>query len=201
MIEENERDLLRRKAKEAAARAMGLRTAPAAAAARPMAQPPATVAPPAAHASPAFEEISEISEISGLFVTWLKDGRPRGRSGTLTADAPLHTLVEKHAVEALLHDPRVPPATARELPLYLPRISALSPLEEISSSAEITVGVHGAVAEKGKRFGIVLPEDAEGLGWDGARLLGQACLRAGLPEESWKAPGSVRLRRFTAETF
>ena len=28
-----------------------------------------------------------------------------------------------------------------------------------------------------------------------------ACLRAGLPEESWKTAGSVRLRRFTAETF
>ena len=41
----------------------------------------------------------------------------------------------------------------------------------------------------------------KGSSWDAARLLGQACLRAGLPEESWKAAGSVRLRRFTAETF
>ena len=65
----------------------------------------------------------------------------------------------------------------------------------------MTVGTHGVVAEKGKRWGVVLPQDAEGLDWDGARLLGQACLRAGLPEESWKAPGAVRLRRFTAETF
>ena len=198
MFEETERDLLRRKAKEAAARAMGLRTAPAAAAARPMAQLLATVAPPSAHASLVFEEISEIS---GLFVTWLKDGRPRGRSGTLSPDAPLPDLVARHAVEALLHDPRVPPATAKELPRYAPQISLLSTCEEISSSSEILVGTHGVVAEKGKRWGVVLPQDAEGLGWDGGRLLGQACLRAGLPEESWKATGSVRLRRFTAETF
>ena len=182
MLEENARDFLRKVARAAATHAMGLRLAPTAATA------------------PASAPLT-FKEVSGLFVTWLKDGRPRGRSGTLTPDAPLEALVEKHAVAALLHDPRVPPATARDLPRHVPRISLLSSLEEISSSSDLLVGTHGVVAEKGKRWGVVLPEDAEGLGWDGARLLGQACLRAGLPEESWKAPGAVRLRRFTAETF
>jgi AMMECR1 domain-containing protein len=137
----------------------------------------------------------------GIFVTWLKEGRPRGRSGTLSPEASLTTLIEIHAVEALLRDPRVPPATAKELPRHSPRISVLFLFKEISSSSEILVGTHGVVAEKGKRWGIVLPEDAEGLNWNGDRLLGQACLRGGLPEESWKTAGSVRLRRFTAETF
>jgi uncharacterized protein len=183
MFEENERDLLRKVAVAAAARALGLRGS--------------TTAPPhaAAAAPPAplpFE---------GLFVTWLKEGRPRGRSGTLAPEAPLFTLIETLAVDALLHDPRVPPATSKELPRYSPRISVLSTFKEILSSSEILVGTHGVVAEKGKRWGIVLPEDAEGLGWDGDRLVRQACLRAGLPEESWRAAGSVRLRRFTAETF
>lgn len=186
MLGEGEKEFLRRVAKAAAARALGLSSAPA--------DVPGA-APAAPHALLTFKEIP------GLFVTWVKDGRPRGRSGTLEAGSPLRTLVETHAVNALLHDPRVPPATAREFPRYSPRISLLSPLEEISSSSEILVGTHGAVAEKGKRWGIVLREDAEGLGWDGERLLGQACLRAGLPEESWRAAGAVRLRRFTAETF
>lgn len=185
MIEESERDFLRRKAMEAAARAMGLRVAPAAAPSAP----------------PAFKEIPGLPGLSGLFVTWLKDGRPRGRSGTLAPDAPLGDLVEKHALEALLHDPRVPKPSPRELPRCVPRISLLFTFEEISSSSDVVVGTHGVVAEKGKRWGVVLPEDAEGLGWDGARLLGQVCLRAGLPEESWKAPGAVRLRRFLSETF
>ncbi|MGA7990370.1 MAG: AMMECR1 domain-containing protein [Thermoanaerobaculia bacterium] len=182
MIEEAERDSLRKVAIAAAARATGLRNAPA-----------ASPGPPAA--------VLARSSFEGLFITWLKDGRPRGRSGTLAAGAPLFTLVEIHAVDALLHDPRVPPATAKELLRYSPRISVLSTFEEISSSSEITVGTHGVVAERGKRWGVVLPDDAEGLGWDADRLLGQACLRAGLPEESWRAPASVRLRRFTAETF
>ncbi len=187
MFEENERDLLGKVAREAATRAMGLRLAPAAA------RPAAAFAPPASPLS--------LEEISGLFVTWLKDGRPRGRSGTLAPDAPLFTLVEKHAVDALLHDPRVPPATAKEFPRYAPQISLLSAFEEISGAEGLVVGTHGVVAEKGKRCGVVLPQDADGLGWDAGRLLGQACLRAGLPEESWRAAGSVRLRRFTAETF
>lgn len=186
MLGEEEKDFLRRVARAAAARALGLRSAPA-------------DAPGAAPAAP--HALLTFKEIHGLFVTWVKEGRPRGRSGTLSVDSPLSTLVEIHAVNALLHDPRVPPATAKELPRYSPRISVLSTFEEIFSSSEVLVGNHGVVVEKGKRWGIVLPEDGEGLEWDGARLLGQACLRAGLPEESWKAAGSVRLRRFTAETF
>jgi uncharacterized protein (TIGR00296 family) len=186
MLEETERDYLRKVARDAAARSLGLRPSPAGG---------KSAAEATRSASLTFEEIS------GLFVTWVKEGRTRGRSGTLAADAPLHTLVEIHSVEALLHDPRVPPATAKELPRHVPRISLLSAFEEIPGAEGLVVGAHGVVAEKGKRSGVVLPEDAEGLGWDGERLLGQACLRAGLPEESWKAPGSVRLRRFRAETF
>ena len=179
MFEETEREFLRKVAVAAAARAMGLRGAPAKAA-----SPPPALIP--------FE---------GIFVTWVKEGRPRGRSGTLGSASPLFALIEIHAVDALLHDPRVPPATAKELPRYMPQISVLSAFEEIPGAEGLLVGTHGVVAEKGKRFGVVLPQDAEGLGWDGERLVGQACLRAGLPEESWRAAGSVRLRRFTAETF
>ena len=134
----------------------------------------------------------------GIFITWLKEAALEQKRHSPGKSLP--ALAEIHAVEALLR-PRVPPATAKELPRYAPQISVLSTFKEISSSSEILVGTHGVVAERGKRWGVVLPQDAEGLPWDGERLLGQACLRAGLPEESWKTPGSVRLRRFTAETF
>jgi uncharacterized protein (TIGR00296 family) len=179
MFEEPEREFLRKVAIAAAQRAMGLRAAP----------------------PPAIAEGGALLQPASVFVTWTKDGRLRGRSGTVEAGSRLSTLVGIHAVDALLRDPRVPPATAKEFPRYSPQISVLSTFEEISSSSDVVVGLHGVVADKGKRWGIVLPQDAEGLGWDGARLLGQACLRAGLPEESWRAAGSVRLRRFAAETF
>ena len=136
-----------------------------------------------------------------VFVTWKRDGRPRGRSGTAEAARAIVAQVEAHAAAALLHDPRFPPATVKELPRYVPEISVLSSFEEISGAEGLVPGTHGVLVQKGKRRGVVLPKDAEGFEWDGARLLSQACLRAGLPEESWKAASPPRLLRFTAEVF
>jgi uncharacterized protein len=179
MISDVEREILRKVARDAAARAMGLR----------------------AGAPPEIPPGSALSRPAPVFVTWRRDGRPRGRSGTVAPEASLASLVEKFAVEALLRDPRVPPATAKELPRYVPEISVLSPFEEVSGAEGLVPGTHGVVAEKGRRRGIVLPQDAKGLEWDGARTLSQACLRAGLPEESWKTASPPRLLRFTAEVF
>jgi uncharacterized protein (TIGR00296 family) len=179
MFEENEKEILRKVAFAAAARAMGLR----------------------APALPAIAAGGALGRPAPVFVTWKKDGRLRGRSGTVAPDADLVSLVGKFAVKALLHDPRVPPATIKELPRYMPVISVLSPFEEIAGAEGLVPGTHGVVAEKGKRWGIVLPDDGKGLDWDGARLLSQACLRAGLPEESWRAASPPRLLRFTAEVF
>jgi uncharacterized protein (TIGR00296 family) len=154
-----------------------------------------------AAAPPEIPAGSLLARPAPVFVTWKRDGRPRGRSGTVAPDADLVSLVAKFAVSALLHDPRVPPATLKELPRYVPEISVLSPFEEISGPDGLLPGTHGVVAEKGKRWGIVFPQDAKDLEWDGARLLTQACLRAGLPEEGWKAASPPRLLRFTAEVF
>ena len=169
MLEETERDLLRKVAIAAVARALGLRGALA----------------------PSIPEGSALLRPASVFVTWVKDGRARGRSGAAATESPLHVLVAQHAVEALLHDPRVPPATAKELPRYTPQISLLSAFEEISSSSEILVGTHGVVAEKGKRWGSSCRRTRRGLGGTAGASSGQACLRAGLPEESWKGAGSV----------
>ena len=189
MVSEEERKILRRVAMDAAFRALGLRVG---------------AAPP-----PEIAAESRLSLPAPVFVTWRKDGRQRGRSGTIAPEAGLAELVEMFAVEALLHDPRVPPATPKELPRYTPEISVLFTFEEIFSSPEsseasfssLLPGTHGVVAGKGKRRGVVLPQDAESFGWDAARLLSQACLRAGLPEESWKGASPPRLLRFTAEVF
>lgn len=179
MISDAEREILRRVARDSALRAMGLR----------------------APGRPEIAAGSALALPAPVFVTWRKDGRQRGRMGTVAPEAGLASLVERFAVEALLHDPRVPPATVKELPRYVPEISVLSPFEEISGAEGLVPEIHGVVAEKGRRWGIVLPQDAAELGWNGPRTLSQACLRAGLPEESWKTPGPPRLLRFTAEVF
>ena len=179
MISDSDKEILRKVASTAAARAMGLRSEPL----------------------PEIPAGSFLLRPAPVFVTWRKDGRLRGRRGTVAPEAGLASLVERFAVEALLHDPRVPPATAKELPRYVPEVSVLSPFEEISGAEGLLPGTHGVVAEKGRRWGIVFPHDAKGLDWDGPRLLSQACLRAGLPEESWKTASPPRLLRFTAEVF
>ena len=179
MISDAEKEILRKVAIDAAARAMGLHAA----------------------ARPEIPADSALARPRPVFVTWKRDGRPRGRSGTTDAALPLASDVEAHAVVALLHDPRFPPATAKELPRYVPEISVLSSFEEISDPSGLVAGLHGVVVEKGKRRGVVLPQDGAGYGWDGGRILSQACLRAGLPEESWKGASPPRLLRFTAEVF
>lgn len=179
MFEENEREVLRKVALAAAARAMGLR----------------------ASAAPEIPREGALMRPTPVFVTWKRDGRSRGRSGTTETARAIAVEVEEHAVEALLRDPRVPPATVRELPRYIPEIAVLSTFEEISGPLALVAGQHGVLVEKGRRRGVVLPQDAALFGWDGARLLSQACLRAGLPEESWQASSPPRLLRFTAEVF
>ncbi len=82
-----------------------------------------------------------------------------------------------------------------------PRSASSRPSKKSPGPKASLPGTHGVVAEKGRRWGIVFPHDARGLDWDGARILSQACLRAGLPEESWKAASPPRLLRFTAEVF
>ena len=187
MVSEEEREFLRKVARDAAARAVGLR---------------AVVAP-----SPGIAAGSRLTLPAPVFVTWLRDGRPRGRSGSIEAEHALAVAVEEHAVAALLHDPRIPPATPRDLPRHVPEISVLFTFEEIFSSSGISgaegllPGTHGVVVEKGKWRGVVLPQDGVEFAWDGARILSQACLRAGLPEESWKAASPPRLLRYTAEVY
>jgi uncharacterized protein (TIGR00296 family) len=179
MFEEQEREILRKVALDSAARAMGLR----------------------APARPVIAADSALLRPAPVFVTWKRDGRPRGRSGTTEAGRALSVEVEEHAVAALLHDPRFPPATVKELPRLVPEISVLYSFEEIPGAEGLLPGTHGVAVQKGKRRGVVLPQDAALFDWDGARLLTQACLRAGLPEESWKAASPPRLLRFTAEVF
>lgn len=179
MISDEERKILRKVALEAAARAMGLR----------------------ASAPSVIDSASPLARPVPVFLTWKRDGRSRGRSGTAVAERALVVEVEEHAVTALLHDPRFPPAAVKELSRYVPEISVLYSFEEIPGAEGLLPGTHGVVVEKGKRRGVVLPQDGVEFAWDGARILAQACLRAGLPEESWQAPGRPRLLRFTADVF
>lgn len=143
-----------------------------------------------------------LSEPGAAFVTWRKEGRLRGCVGSVLPERALAADVEANAVDALLHDPRFPPATPRDLPRYEVEISVLGPLEPIGGPGDVEIGRHGLYVEKGSRAGLLLPQVPLEWGWDAARFLEQTCLKAGLPGDAWRAAGKgLALYRFAAEVF
>lgn len=181
MLTDAEKAELLKRARHAAARALGLPEG-------------RRDLPPAA---------GRLAEPGAAFVTWKKDGRLRGCIGSVEPWRPLAEDVEKNAVAALLRDPRFAPAQPRDLPKLALDVSVMSPLEEVPAPpAGIEIGVHGVVARKGTRSGLLLPQVAPEWGWDVPTLLTQVCLKAGLPEEAWREGSPpATIYRFSAEVF
>ncbi|MBL8115233.1 MAG: AmmeMemoRadiSam system protein A [Acidobacteria bacterium] len=180
LLENDRRELLER-ARRRAAEAVGAKGSPAAPRGEPTSE--ALLAPGAA------------------FVTWRKAGRLRGCIGSVTPTRPLWLDVEEHAADALVSDPRFPPATARDLPELELAISVLGPLERISSWEDLTLGVHGTFVSKGRRSALMLPKVATEWDMTLPELWEQTCLKAGLPGDAFKAPGGIALYRFVTEDF
>ena len=51
---------------------------------------------------------------------------------------------------------------------------------------EIEIGKHGLLIKKGHREGLLLPQVATEQGWDLNTFLQHTCLKAGLPNNTWK---------------
>ena len=107
--------------------------------------------------APATIDAGEMSRrLGGAFVTLHKGNDLRGCIGHIEADEPLPQVVARCAVEACSSDPRFPPVTAAELPEIEVELSLLGPLEPIEGPADIEVGRHGLVVERGWRRGLLL---------------------------------------------
>ncbi len=180
ILTDPERQELLERARRAAARALGL--------------PQGRVA-----SGPAS---GRLAELGAAFVTWKCDGRLRGCIGSVEPRRSLAEDVEENAVAALVRDPRFAPATARDLPRLTLEVSVLGPLEPVTDPAQIEIGRHGAVVEKGKRRALFLPQVPTEWGWDLPTFLGQLCLKAGLPEDAWREGNPpAGLYRFEATIF
>jgi uncharacterized protein (TIGR00296 family) len=91
---------------------------------------------------------------------------------------------------------------AREFPRYRLEISVLGPFERIEGPQDVMIGPHGLYVDKGRRRGLLLPQVAVEWKWDVETFLTQLCLKAGLPEDGWRAGNPpAALYRFTAEVF
>jgi AmmeMemoRadiSam system protein A len=136
----------------------------------------------------------------GAFVTLHKGTQLRGCIGRMSSPEPLFETVRAMAVEAAFNDPRFPPLGAGELERCGIEISALSPMTECPDPHTVQVGLHGLYLIYRGRSGVLLPQVPVEQGWDRQAFLDYICVKAGLPPDSYKAPGAV-LYTFTALVF
>jgi MEMO1 family protein len=137
----------------------------------------------------------------GVFVTLHKFGRLRGCMGLLDSAEPLPEAIRQAAHSAALHDPRFPPVALGELPDITIDVSILSQAWPMRSIAELELGVHGIIVQKGRQRGLFLPQVAPEHGLDKEHFLSRCCSeKAGLAPDDWKKPG-VEVLLFTAEVL
>lgn len=132
----------------------------------------------------------DLEERRGTFVTLRLrvDGDLRGCVGMVEPRLALRDAVRRAAVGAAFRDHRFAPVVAGELAALIVQVSVLGPLEPGAPDAVI-LGRHGVMVRHRMRSGLLLPQVALEHGWDVETLLGQACMKAGLPAESWREPG------------
>ena len=146
---------------------------------------------------PAFSE--SLSEHRGAFVSLYVDGSLRGCVGQVEHPGPLADVVARSAISAALYDSRFAPISPEEFASLNIEISALTEPEPILPES-IVAGRHGLVVICGNARGLLLPQVATEHKWSGLRLLEEACVKAGLPRDSWRDP-ATRVFGFTAEVF
>jgi AmmeMemoRadiSam system protein B/AmmeMemoRadiSam system protein A len=140
-----------------------------------------------------------LKEKMGAFVTLTIDGRLRGCIGHIRGLEPLHTTIAKMAVAAATEDPRFPALRPDELDRIAIEISVLTPFKKIESPEEVEVGRDGIYIEKGMNHGLLLPQVATEYGWDRYKFLDHTCMKAGLPEGSWREGADIYI--FSAQIF
>jgi AmmeMemoRadiSam system protein A len=143
---------------------------------------------------------SALQEPCGAFVTLHKGENLRGCIGRMSASLPLEETVRTMAVEAAFGDPRFPPLREGELEQCSIEISALSPMAPCADPGQVKVGVHGLYLIRGGRAGVLLPQVPVEQGWNLDEYLDYICVKAGLPQGSYKAPDAT-LFTFTAVVF
>ncbi|MGO8735697.1 MAG: AmmeMemoRadiSam system protein B [Terriglobia bacterium] len=150
--------------------------------------------------SPPADEPEALRNARGAFVTLKEHGELRGCIGYMSPIKPLAETVRDVAAYAALQDRRFRPVSESELGILEYEISVLSPLRKVEDIDQIHVGQHGLLIRKGDIEGVLLPQVPKEEGWNRNTFLEQVCVKAGLPEQSWKDE-DVDLFMFSALVF
>ena len=150
------------------------------------------------------------SEDRGVFVTINRtapgEEKLRGCIGFPYPVKPLGEAIVDAAVAASSEDPRFPPVAAEELDAQLVEVSILTPPAAVTSATPaglpkvVRVGTDGLIISRSGRSGLLLPQVATEFGMDSLEFLSQACMKAGLPPDSW-LDKETKVQTFQAEVF
>lgn len=135
-------------------------------------------------------EESALAKNLGSFVTLTIDGNLRGCIGTIIGHEPLYLNVWNMARSAAFHDPRFPPLARAEWPKVKIEISVLDEPTECKDPSQIEIGRDGLILQYMGRSGVFLPQVPVEQHWNLREYLDNLCLKAGVPQGSWKLPGA-----------
>jgi len=153
-----------------------------------------------------IERITAVSpapdQFGGAFVTIHNGSRLRGCMGTFSPQKDLlHTIQE--VAQNSARDPRFvnDPISVSELDRIDVDVSVLSKLMRTTNPLSLRVGVHGIFIRREKKNGCFLPQVAAEQRWGASEFLSRCCqMKAGLPPDSWKDPGT-EVFLFTAKVL
>ncbi len=151
--------------------------------------------------------LSEFTQRHGVFVTIYSYPTKalRGCIGFIEGVSEMKKQLIDASVAAATEDPRFVPISPMELESIVIEVSILSGKERIHGDAEqlkkqIRIGRDGLIISHGYDSGLLLPIVPVEERWNVAQFLDNVCLKAGLPENTWKN-GSAMLYRFSAQVF
>jgi AmmeMemoRadiSam system protein A len=129
------------------------------------------------------------AEHCGLFVTLHAGKKLRGCIGIIEARSSLGENLVRCAADAALHDPRFSRMRPEELGDLEIEVSLLSAIQAIRPE-DVEIGKHGLLVQRGTRRGLLLPQVATEHHLGREQFLGETCVKAGLPREAWREPGT-----------
>jgi uncharacterized protein (TIGR00296 family) len=152
-----------------------------------------------------------LSEQRGVFVTLnlssaSEQERLRGCIGFPFPVKKLNEAIREATVAAASEDPRFPPIEKSELDSVVVEVSVLTKPETIKVSRpqelpdRVRIGTDGLIVSRSYLSGLLLPQVATEFNLDQTEFLSQACMKAGLPPDSW-LDGETKIQVFQAEIF
>jgi len=146
------------------------------------------------------EPTEALTRPAAAFVTLHEQGELRGCIGLMRYEVPLWANVREAAAAAAVDDPRFRPVDPSELDALSVEVSVLEPPVELPDPAGFVAGRHGIIVQRGRRHALLLPQVADEMGWDSARMLDAVCRKAGLPGDAWR-DSATRLLVFESVCF